>query len=69
MAEMMKILTTRQFEVLHLVAHGLTNPEISARLSVAESTVKDHLDVIFAKLGVHDRAAAVHKAHQLGILT
>lgn len=64
-----RILSDRQYEVLHLVAHGLTNPEISVRLAVAESTVKDHLTVIFTKLEVHDRASAVHKAHRLGILT
>lgn len=62
-------LTSRQYEVLHLVANGMTNPEISVRLGIAESTVKDHMDTIFWKLEVRDRAAAVHKAHQLGILT
>lgn len=64
-----KILSTRQFEVLHLVAHGLTLAEIAVRLEVAESTAKSHLDEVFRKLDVHDRAAAVHKAHGLGILT
>lgn len=64
-----KILSDRQYEVLHLVAHGLTNGEIAALLGIAESTVKDHLNLIFAKLEVHDRASAVHKGHKLGILT
>lgn len=64
-----RILTDRQYEVLHLVAHGWTLSEISVHLEVAESTVKDHLSAIFRKLEVHDRAAAVHQAHQLGILT
>jgi len=63
------ILSDRQYEVLHLVAHGLTNPEISVRLEIAESTVKDHLNLIFGKLGVHDRASAVHTAHRMGILS
>jgi DNA-binding NarL/FixJ family response regulator len=64
-----ELLSNRQFEVLHLVAHGLTLAEIAVRLGLAESTVKSHLDVVFTKLDVHDRAAAVHKAHRLRILT
>lgn len=64
-----ELLSTRQSEVLHLVAHGLTNPEIAVRLGVSESTVKTHLDLVFVKLGVHDRAAAVHAGHRAGILT
>lgn len=64
-----ELLSTRQFEVLHLVAHGLTLAEIAVRLGLAESTVKSHLDVVFGKLEVHTQAAAVDRAHRLGILT
>lgn len=64
-----ELLSTRQFEVLHLVAHGLTLAEIAGRLNLAESTVKSHLDVVFIKLKVHTQAAAVDRAHRLGILS
>lgn len=64
-----KILSDRQFEVLRLVADGLNLAEIAVRLAVAESTVKTHLDVVFRKLDVHTQAAAVDRAHRLGILS
>jgi DNA-binding CsgD family transcriptional regulator len=53
------MLTRREHEVLSLVAGGLTNPQIAARLSVAPGTVRKHLDNVYAKLGVPGRAAAV----------
>ncbi|MEV5827094.1 response regulator transcription factor [Spirillospora sp. NPDC052242] len=53
------VLSAREAEVLGLVAEGLTNAEIGARLHIGEATVKTHLLRAFAKLGVSDRTAAV----------
>ncbi len=61
-------LTPRELEVLRLVAQGLSNPEIAARLVIGESTVKTHLLHIFAKLEVGDRTRAVTLAQELGLL-
>lgn len=52
-------LTTREAEVLALVGEGLSNPEIAARLFVSVATVKTHINAIFAKLAVRDRAQAI----------
>ena len=52
-------LTDREQEVLALVADGLSNAEIAARLWVSPATVRTHLDHVYAKLGVHSRMAAV----------
>jgi len=51
-------LTGREREVLRLLAHGLTNQEIAANLTITTNTVKRHLKSIFAKLDVHTRSAA-----------
>jgi DNA-binding CsgD family transcriptional regulator len=51
-------LTTREREILGLVAEGHTNGEIAARLWISPGTVRKHLDNIYAKLGVHTRGAA-----------
>lgn len=56
-------LTTREVEVLSLVADGLSNSEIAARLYVSQATVKTHINNIFAKTGVRDRAQAVRYAY------
>jgi DNA-binding CsgD family transcriptional regulator len=53
------VLTKREAEVLELVAQGLTNAEIAARLVVSRDTVRTHLENVFAKLDVHTRTAAV----------
>jgi len=60
-------LTEREAEVLDLIAQGCTNPEIARRLFVSESTVKTHVNHIFAKTGSRDRAQAVGYAHRHGL--
>lgn len=52
-------LTAREDEVLQLIGDGLSNSEIAASLFVGVSTVKTHINAIFAKLGVRDRAQAI----------
>jgi DNA-binding NarL/FixJ family response regulator len=62
-------LTERETEVLTLMADGMTNRDIAARLFVAEATVKTHVNNVFGKLGVNDRAAAVAWAYRSGVAT
>jgi DNA-binding CsgD family transcriptional regulator len=52
------LLTARELHVLGLVAEGLTNPQIARRLVISPTTVRTHLENIFAKVGVHTRTAA-----------
>lgn len=61
-------LSSREIDVLKLVAKGASNREIASQLYVTEATVKSHLIHIFGKLGVSDRTAAVTKALDRGIL-
>lgn len=61
-------LSQREIEVLHLIAQGLSNQEISERLCVALDTVKGHNRRIFGKLQVQRRTEAVARARALGLL-
>jgi ATP/maltotriose-dependent transcriptional regulator MalT len=61
-------LAAREREVLALVAKGTSNREIARELFISEATVKTHLSHLFTKLGVTDRAAAVAKGYEQGIL-
>ena len=57
-------LTPREAEVLRLMAEGLSNKEIAARLVLGEATVKTHVNHVFAKTGSRDRAQAIAYAHR-----
>jgi ATP/maltotriose-dependent transcriptional regulator MalT len=60
-------LSTREIEVMSLIAGGHTNGEIAAHLFLAEKTVKNHVRRIYSKLGVHTRPAAI--AHWMSAQT
>lgn len=62
------VLTARELDVLRLVAEGLSNREIGARLHLGEATVKTHLLTAFPKLGARSRTGAVTRARDLGLL-
>lgn len=62
-------LTPREIEVLRLTADGLSAPEIAEHLFLGITTVKTHLQHVYEKLEVSDRAAAVAQAHRRGLLT
>lgn len=62
-------LTSRELEILGLVANGASNQQAAAQLFISESTVKTHLVHTYEKLGVSHRAAAVAAAYNRGLLT
>jgi DNA-binding NarL/FixJ family response regulator len=68
-AELPDDLTPREAEVLVLIAEGLTNAEIAERLFVSPATIKSHINHLFAKAGLRDRAQAVNYAYHTGIAT
>ena len=61
-------LTAREHDVLALVADGLSNRDIAARLAISDHTVKFHLASIFGKLGVSTRTEAVQRGLRLGVI-
>jgi LuxR family maltose regulon positive regulatory protein len=67
-SELIEPLSEREIEVLQLIAEGLTNPDIAARLYLSLNTVKVHTRNIYGKLGVNNRTQAVARARSLGIL-
>lgn len=62
------LLSTREREILMLVAQGLSNAQIAARLPITEGTVKRHLGKVFAKLGAQSRIDAVNKAVSMSLI-
>jgi two-component system, NarL family, nitrate/nitrite response regulator NarL len=62
------VLTNREREVLALLADGLANKQIAARLGISKNTVKTHLELLFDKLGVSSRAEAVATGVRRGLL-
>jgi DNA-binding NarL/FixJ family response regulator len=60
-------LTSREREVLEYIALGLDNSRISAQLKISEMTVRNHVSIIFGKLGVNTRAQAVALARDAGL--
>ncbi|MFC9284522.1 response regulator [Streptomyces collinus] len=61
-------LTARETEVLVLIAEGLSNQEIARKLHVSTATVKTHINNLFAKTGLKDRAQAVRYAYAKGLV-
>jgi LuxR family maltose regulon positive regulatory protein len=68
-AQALDALSTRETEILKLIAQGLSNKEIARGLDIGPETVKSHLKSVFTKLGVERRAQAVSRAQTLGLVT
>jgi LuxR family maltose regulon positive regulatory protein len=67
-AEALHALSTRETEILKLIAQGFSNKEIARSLDIGPETVKSHLKSVFTKLGVERRAQAVSRAQTLGLV-
>ncbi|HXV44690.1 MAG TPA: response regulator transcription factor, partial [Anaerolineae bacterium] len=61
-------LTSRELEILQLIAAGLSNPEIAAALIITTGTVKAHTHRIYGKLNAANRVQAIARARELGLL-
>lgn len=61
-------LTSREIEVLRLIAGGATNREIAEKLVISEGTVKNHISNILSHLGLRDRTQAAIYAREYGLL-
>jgi len=61
-------LSARETEIIRLIAEGLSNKEISARLNLSEKTIKNHISRIFSKLNIYARTQAAVHAIKLGLL-
>jgi LuxR family maltose regulon positive regulatory protein len=68
-SKLIEPLSQRELEILHLIAQGLSNREISERLFLALSSVKGHNQMIFSKLQVQSRTEAVARGRELGLLS
>ncbi|WP_067464281.1 response regulator [Actinomadura macra] len=62
-------LSARELDILVLIARGMSNTGIAGTLSIAESTVKNHVTSLFGKLKIRDRAQAVIAAYEAGLVT
>jgi DNA-binding CsgD family transcriptional regulator len=67
-AQLIEPLSAREYEILRVIATGASNREIANTLYIAEGTVKNHITNILGKLGVRDRAHAVLKARDTGLI-
>ena len=61
-------ISPREQELLQVLAEGLTNREIAARLVLEESTIRTHLRNIYRKLRVNSRLGAIQRAREIGLL-
>jgi DNA-binding NarL/FixJ family response regulator len=67
--EVQEALTTREVEVLELLAQGLPNKDIAARLAISDQTVKFHVASIYGKLHAANRTDAVRRAWRRGLIS
>jgi ATP/maltotriose-dependent transcriptional regulator MalT len=62
-------LSTRERQVLELIAAGATNPEIAVALHLSRHTVKEHTSSLYRRLGVRNRMEAVRQAERMGLVS